>query len=377
MPARPGSTTRPPEAASTRAGRLGYLDWLRGLAVLIMMEAHAFDAWTQPAAKAGVVYSRLMMLGGMGAPLFLFLAGVAVSLAGAAHLRRGRSTAEASRRIQRRGWQIFGYAFLLRLQSFVLGGFYSPVGLLKVDILNVMGPSIAATAALWGAAASRQRRAALLVVVTLAATTLTPAIRASPVFGWLPDPIEWYIRPAAGHTNFTMFPWGAFVSAGAVLGLALDGAAGRWSASRVQAWVAGTGLVLAGASYWASWQPPLFRDSSFWTTSPTYFGLRVGLMLLAVATAWAWCSRPWRAPGRASPLEEMGLGSLFVYWVHLELVYGIGGRPLRQRLTLEQSAIAFLALCVVMYGLLALWNATRERRVRWWGSTVSRFRSAT
>ena len=338
-----------------------------------MMEAHVFDAWTRAEEKEGLVYSRLMMLGGIGAPLFLFLAGVAVALAGAAQVRRGRSDAEASRRVQRRGWQIFGYAFLLRLQSFVLGGFHSPIGLLKVDILNVMGPSIAAAAVLWGAGRSRVGRAAALAAFTTIVVLLTPAIRAAPWLHWLPDPLEWYVRPVAGRTNFTLFPWGAFVLAGGVLGVALDGAARRWPPARLQIAIAGTGGALAAFSYWASWQPAVFEGARFWTTSPTYFGLRVGIMLMTVTLAWAWSVRPWRRPGRVSPLEVMGVGSLFVYWVHLELVYGIGGRPLRRQFTLEQSAVALLGLCVVMYGLLAVWNRTRQARARAWNQVVSRF----
>ncbi len=68
----------------------------------------------------------------------------------------GESAGEAARRVERRGWQMFLLAFLFRLQSFVLGGFARPATLLKVDILNIMGPAIACTAALWGSASTRR-----------------------------------------------------------------------------------------------------------------------------------------------------------------------------------------------------------------------------
>ena len=139
--------------------RLGYLDWLRGVTVLVMIEAHAFDAWTRPEDKTREVYGWLMVLGGMAAPAFLFMAGVAVALAAAAQLRRGATPAEAARRVERRGWQIFLFAFLFRLQSYVLGGFSNAPGLLKVDILNIMGPAIAATASTWRLGGGRWRRA--------------------------------------------------------------------------------------------------------------------------------------------------------------------------------------------------------------------------
>src|SRR4029453_13391705 len=105
------------------SGRLAYIDWLRGVAILIMIGAHTFDAWPFPPERLPPRYGRIVRVAGMAAPLFLFLAGVGLALAGAAHVRRGRTNRDASRLVQRRGWQIFGYAFLFCPQSFLLGGF--------------------------------------------------------------------------------------------------------------------------------------------------------------------------------------------------------------------------------------------------------------
>ena len=54
-------------------GRRSYLDWLRGIAVLIMVEAHTFNSWTAPSER-GDLYRLLMVVGGFCAPAFLFLA---------------------------------------------------------------------------------------------------------------------------------------------------------------------------------------------------------------------------------------------------------------------------------------------------------------
>ena len=126
-------------------GRRGYLDWLRGVAVLIMVEAHTFDAWTAPADRATPFYRFFILIGGFGAPAFLFLAGVALSLAMGSRLRKGAEPREALRLARRRGWQIFGLAFLFRFQSFVISQ-GAPITLLKVDILNILGLSMLAAA---------------------------------------------------------------------------------------------------------------------------------------------------------------------------------------------------------------------------------------
>jgi uncharacterized membrane protein len=91
----------------------------------------------------------LILVGGFGAPAFLFLAGVALALAVGARMRKGLTAGDAVRLARRRGWQIFGLAFLFRFQSWVIS--QGPaLTLLKVDILNILGLSMLAATALWG-----------------------------------------------------------------------------------------------------------------------------------------------------------------------------------------------------------------------------------
>jgi uncharacterized membrane protein len=95
--------------------RRGYLDWLRGIAVLIMIEAHTLDSWTVVDDRSNTAYRWAILVGGFGAPIFLFLAGIALALASGARLRTTASPAQAAARMRRRGWQIFALAFLFRL----------------------------------------------------------------------------------------------------------------------------------------------------------------------------------------------------------------------------------------------------------------------
>ena len=124
--------------------RRPYIDWLRGIAVLIMIEAHTLDSWTLVADRQSPWYRNAIIVAGFGAPLFLFLAGVASMLAAGARTRKGLTTREIALAALRRGAWIFLLAFLFRLQSLVLGGGQFPQSLLKVDILNVMGVSMMA-----------------------------------------------------------------------------------------------------------------------------------------------------------------------------------------------------------------------------------------
>src|SRR5262245_65932123 len=99
------------------ASRRGYIDWLRGVLVLIMIEAHTLDAWTRLDMRQTGMYGWAMIVGGFGAPGFLFLAGVALALAAGSRVRRGRTPHEVATLARRRAVQIFGIASLFRLQS--------------------------------------------------------------------------------------------------------------------------------------------------------------------------------------------------------------------------------------------------------------------
>ena len=336
------------------APRRSYLDVLRGVAVLIMIEAHVIDAWTRAADRGSRAFGQALILGGFGAPLFLFLAGIGVVMSAGSKARRSGDPRAASRAVQKRGLQIFLLAFVFRLQSYVLGGFTAPAWtMLKVDILNVMGPAMIAAAALWALARDGRARIAIFAAAAAAIVLATPVIRHAAGLAALPDPLEGYLRPIAGLTNFTFFPWVAFVMAGAIVGVILDAAREPDADRRANLALGAAGAVLAVAAYQASFLPPLHPGSSYWTTSASFFLLRLGLMIVALALAWAWEQRP-TAGRRWSPIQLLGRTSLFIYWVHVELVYGMISRPLHGAFSLGTAWAALAVVCLLMLQLGAL-----------------------
>jgi uncharacterized membrane protein len=336
-----------------------YLDWLRGLAVLVMIEAHVFDSWTRSPDRDGAAYGWAMVIGGMGAPLFLFLAGVAVPLSAGSKLRRTSDVRQAARLVQRRGLEVFGLALLFRVQAWVLG-WASPRTLLRVDILNIMGPAIVAAATIWGAARSLRGRVLAFGAATAAIAFAAPLVRTWAPLGWLPDPIEAYIRPAGGHSMFVFFPWAAFVMAGAALGVLLDGSPTVHVERRVVRRAGFAGAALAIAAFALSYLPSPYPSSFFWTTSPAFFFLRTGAMVAAVWVAWTWLSRSRAAAW--SPLVQLGRTSLFIYWIHVELVYGLLSRPIHRSLSLSQASAAYVAFVVLMLGCSVAKDRAVSRR---------------
>jgi uncharacterized membrane protein len=368
----------------TSSHRRAYVDWARGIAVLLMIEAHTVDAWTRlsPAVRRTIPFRDATVLGGFAAPLFLWLAGLAVVLAATRTLERTGSRRAAVEMICRRGLEIFILGFLFRLQGFIITPGSHPVTLFRVDILNIMGPAIVGAGLVWGLARSTTLRVMYYSAIAAAFAMVTPIVRATPAIAAWPLWLQWYMRPAGEFTIFTLFPWAGFVFAGSAVG-ALIAAAREARAERwLHATLGASGIALVAAGFYAAGRPSIYASSSFWTSSPTWFAIRLGILMMAL-TAIVGCEAAFAAlKGRATrigdrasrdaavaqgfpgppkraeregggpaidPLARLGRSSLFIYWIHVELVYGYASWGWRHRLPLWGTAIAFLLFCVLMY----------------------------
>jgi uncharacterized membrane protein len=339
--------------------RLIYLDWLRGVAVVAMVLSHVTDSWTHPDDRRAMPFYTLTFIAGVASSLFLFLAGVTCALSAGAHARRSGDHRAGAALARRRGWQIFGLALLFRVQSLLLG--LAPLeSLLKVDMLNVMGLSMVMASYVWGVSADRRRRLAALALVTGAVAMVTPLVRQATWLAGIPDPLEAYLRPAGGFAAFPLFAWAGFLFAGVIAGDLID--AVRAQPQRVV--TLQNGLVLsAGAGFllawWASYQPSIYEAARFWSDSPTFFFIRLSLVVLLLPISWL--AEQLLPRATLKPLVTFGRSSLFVYWIHVEMVYGVVANPLKRQLPLPGALCATGALVVLVYGAVLLKNRLMQR----------------
>ncbi len=353
---------------SDGSSRRNYLDVLRGLAVIIMIEAHVLDSWTRLPDRQTRQFADAIVVGGFGAPLFLFLAGIAVPLSAGSKFRRTRDAGAASRAVVRRGLEIFGLAIVFRIQSWILGR-YPAWFMFRVDILNIMGPSIMAAAAIWGAIRSVRGRFVAFAAATLAAALLAPIVQNASL-SWLPDPVEAYLRPVPGISNFVLLPWVGFLFAGVIVGLVLDSARTREEEHAANLGFTLIGTAIALTAHTLSFLPTLYPRSYYWTSSPAFFFLRLGIMTAAIGPAYVWGLRPLGAH-KWSPLQQLGRSSLFIYWIHVEMVYGGISRPLRERLSWTQVWVALALFC----GFMLLCSILKDRVVARWKAQGSRLKA--
>src|SRR5215469_5102239 len=127
--------------------RYPFLDWMRGLAVVIMIQCHTFNSFARLDVRQGGPYVISQFIGGMAAPLFLFMAGMTFGFQ--MESLQARITSGRQRWIvsMRRAGYVLGIAYAFRITNWI-GGLpnASVEELLKVDILNCMGLALAAFA---------------------------------------------------------------------------------------------------------------------------------------------------------------------------------------------------------------------------------------
>ena len=132
------SSVTPPASS-----RLAWIDWMRGLACVLMFQTHCYDAWLGGDARSTSFLKGSQLLGTLPAPLFLFLAGISFALVTDRLIRKNLSPAEITRTMARRGAEILAFGLVFRLQEFLIAWGWAPWSdLLRVDILNIIGLSM-------------------------------------------------------------------------------------------------------------------------------------------------------------------------------------------------------------------------------------------
>ena len=362
---------------ATAPSRLAWIDWMRGLACVLMFQTHCYDSWLGAADRNSTFLMYSQILGTLPAPLFLFLAGVSFALVTGKLARKGCSAAEITRTMARRGAEIFAFGLLFRLQEYLIAWGWAPWSdLLRVDVLNTIGISMMLMALACGlalrCAPPQHQRSALLIAAfagTAAITLLTPPLWTTWRPSWLPWPIESYINGV--HTLgapqpwlFPIFPWTAFAFAGLAAGFVLFSDRASERPARTLALFGVAGIALIFLSRWLDRLPvQLFSVYDYWHTSPNFFLLRVGLLLLIAFLSYAWCRWGLGTFG-FSPLVQLGQTSLLVYWVHIEFVYGRFSILHKRANDIPHASYGLLAIILMMLALSLL--RTRVDWPGWW-----------
>lgn len=413
-------------SAPRGSARLGFVDALRGMAVVAMVMFHCAAGWLEPSARQGAAWSWLRSMGGMGAPAFILLTGVVWAL------QRGRATRPAMTGLGR-GLSLVALGYLLRLQMWMVdsGGMWHVAGwgvaavcgtgwlgvwwgsrrldregfvgprsrrpwlvlasgvvlvsgglswvsrgwpdalasLVRVDVLQAIGASWIAMTLGSRLLRAPSPRPAVMLGVGVAVACGTPLMRAW-VPGGLPAPLAAYVAswssPSEGASlaAFPLFPWMAYSWIGAALGGWWLRAARRKAleARVVRASVAGAVVAACVSEAWP-WMYELLGVVP-WLEQPVRVAYRAGVVAALAGMLWAWTRI---RNGRSRVLQPLGRASLVVYWLHLELAFGIVSRPVSGALGLGGWLLGVGCVMGVMLAVAYLWpHRRRLKRLSSW-----------
>lgn len=324
--------------------RLAFLDWMRGLAAVTMLNGHAFHAFTKPDQRTGGAYVLTQFIGGMPPAVFLFLVGVTLAFLMHSRERKGVPPTQRVLAGVRRAGYLFLIAFLFRLQLWAFGLPKSPwTDLLRVDVLNCMGFAVGVLSLM--AIFSTADRVRLCAVLGVGIAVASPLV----------SQIDWSFAPflkpylAPDSLFFGFFPWAAFVAFGMSIGSLirlLDPA----QIERAIQWSAILGVALITASQYLSSMPySIYSNSDYWLNSPWLIFTKLGVVLLVLAFSFIWTRH---SQNTWSWVRQFGLTSLLVYWVHIELMYGRWFWFWKENLDVSQVVIVS-AVCIALMLLLS------------------------
>ena len=202
------------------------------------------------------------------------------------------------------------------------------------------------------------------IVVSCGISLLTPFLWTT----WRPRFLSWELETYVNGVHnlgapqawlFPIFPWTAFAFAGLALGFMLSSDFGKKARVFMSTAAAGVALIYI-SKFLDSRSVQLYPVYDYWHTSPNFFLIRVGTLLLLVVFAYAWCR--WGLGQRGfSPMIQLGKTSLLVYWVHIEFVYGRFSILPRRSQTIAGASGGLLIIFLSMLALSLLRTGWKGR----------------
>ena len=353
------------DSRSTVVQRFDALDTLRCIAVLVMVQGHAFYVTLTAAERAAPWHSWHDYIHGYTAPGFLFGAGLAFGYTTLANRigEHARWTPTFRKRLYRY-LSLFAIGYALQLPPLSASTSSWEHGSLRVFIrveaLQHIGAALLFCQLLVVILRRRIAVAATTFLLGALIVLAGPAVSRMPVAELGPPLFGAYWTSDLGST-FPLIPWAGFVFIGVTTGAVLRGASGRLPLWGIALAFGTAGLLLVGLSLQLDLRwPAVFGEHPYWKVSPYFFLRRLGwvvctLGVLAAGDALLRLLRVEPGPIRGW-VRRISQHSLVLYVAHLVILYGSPlstglNRALHGRLDWLQSA-GVVALMFAALGLL-------------------------
>lgn len=369
--------------------RYAFLDVYRGMIVLLMIEGHVVRELLMPALQVSAAFRVHEFVHGITGPGFLFGAGITFGISAQRRWQEFLSvTPTLLRRVRRIILLILiGYALhlpFLSLQKTLAESTPKEwAALASFDVLQCIGFSLLIMQVLMIGLRSERTfvRALLLLVPTV--LVVSPVVwNAAPDWD-LPLGVSMALQ-GSGGSAYPLLPNSAFLFAGGFASYEFMKFAGmgREEVFVKRLTMGGVALILLGIGT-AFIPVRIYEAADFWDTSPSFMLMKLGGLFLLMGGSWLMENRVHAWPRWVSLI---GIESLFVYVLHLLLLYGsvlnagthlsaVWGRSLNWQ---AAFALAF-AVAMLLFVLASLWNSIKTKHpivlksAVWWMITVFGF----
>ena len=354
------------------------LDLFRFLAVLLMVQGHVFYEVLSDTVRAQPWYGWHKYVHGFTAPIFLFSSGLAFGITTLGrweeHARWGKPVA---RRFERYVI-LLALGYVIHLPVLSLGWLLAQdaerfAGATRVDALQHIGMVLMICEGLVLLLRHKVPYLAVIGAGLLIGVASAPWVWNLDVDG-LPVPIAAYVND---HTSsiFPIVPWCGFILLGVIVARFVERRRGQCTADLHELAVplAAVGLVtlFAGNLLHGLWEP--FPEHNFWKTSPYFFMIRAGWILIVLAILCAidlWLQRARKTSGSVLRfVQVVGQQTLVLYVAHLFVIYGVGMVPgvksvFPRSLGLLGSVAVVMGFFVAMGALAWAWNWAKRHHLR-------------
>ena len=363
-------------SAPTKRRRVKYIDLLRGWAVIVMIETHVSNATLTPAILASDLFGFVKFINGLVAPSFLFASGLAYAVTTRRklpdYLAFGRPLFKQFGRLL----FVLVIGYILHLPKFSLDRLVHETTerewqiFFQADVLHCIAVSLLFMQALLLILKTERRLYSTLVGISLVVVFLTPVMWGVDFWNILPWPVAAYMN-GLHFSLFPLFPWSAFLFAGAITGYFYQNAKEEkleeGSAQKEEVmmrsllWVAGSALLLSFAI--EPFAAAAYPTYDYWLFSPSFYFLRLGLVMGLCAGMFFFEHH--RGVSPASVITLIGRESLFVYTAHLLLIYGNFAKfnfrnEVNHTFGIAEAGITAAVLMVLMYLSARVWSGIKR-----------------
>lgn len=348
---------------SVNSRRIIFLDLMRALAVLMMVQGHTIDTFLGDEYRTfnSSLYDIWFTIRGFTAPIFMFTSGVTFT-----YLFRSRPEPFFQNPRAKKGFYRFMILVLIgyllrfptpRMVDFSYVTHSQWLAFFTVDALHLIGFGLLFILCL--AYIAEKYKVNDYVIFSVGAFFFFAFYPMTENINWanfLPVPYAAYLYHGTG-SFFPFFPWAGFVLSGAVLGSYLAKNPESFTSKKFSYNLFYIALTSLAISFLIDLlEVILYGQKVFWTDNSALIFYRLGFVLL-LNSAMSYIALQLKE----IPLivRQVGKNTLLIYAVHVVILYGSAWIPgfgmfYPKSLNIAGSIVAAILLIVIMFGMVAL-----------------------